>query len=215
MSSKLLIKLAFIFSLLIGFAAPASADTYSDFIHAVKMNSPGDVIGYLRKGMEPNTIDPTGQPVLQLAAFEGHQKVVEALVAGGANIDRKNKIGETAIMLAAFKGHKGIVEFLLKKEAQINHEGWTPLIYAATEGHVEIAKMLIDATVYIDQHAPSGMTALMMAARGGHEKMVTLLIEEGADPWVRNLRGNTAWMVAEQFKHTDIAQFLKRQPVKK
>jgi uncharacterized protein len=203
-----------VFLLFSSIASLSWADSYSDFIKAAQFNDASTITSLIRRGMDPNTRHPDGQPVLHLAARDGHLDVVKALVNAGGNVNIRNRLKETAIMLAAIRGKKEIVEFLLTKNAEINHEGWTPLIYAATEGHVDVAKLLIDATVYIDQHSEGGWTALMMAARHGHMPMAKYLVEEGADAWVRNERGEVAWMIADRLNHKDLANYLKAVPRK-
>ena len=102
------------------------------------------------------------------------------------------------MMLAAIQGHKAVVEFLISKEAQVNHPGWTPLIYAATSGQDEIIKILIENHAYIDSTSPNGSTSLMMAVRGGHVSTVKLLVAEDADVSVKNEAGDSALTWAER-----------------
>src|SRR5437660_28884 len=72
----------------------------------------------------------------------------------------------------------------------------TALMWAATEGHADAVKTLLDAgadpnrkdrVTTIDgrkhaDHPTGGMTALMFAAREGHADTVTALVKGGADP---------------------------------
>lgn len=119
----------------------ALSAAYDDFIGAVNQGNTAEVAAWLKRGMDPNTIDPSGQPVLHLAAREGALGVVQTLAAADINLNRKNPSGETAIMLAALQGHTEVVKFLISREAEVNQPGWTPLIYAATTGHNEIIKI--------------------------------------------------------------------------
>jgi len=197
------------FGLLALAAGTASAAAYEDFIQAVKNNRPGEVVALLKRGMDPNTVDPKGQPVLHICAFEGDLDVVKALVAAGADIDKRNAVKETPIMLAALQGHVKVVDFLLSKEAQINHPGWTPLLYAATNGRNDVIKILIENHAYIDSSSPNGTTPLMMAVRGGFRETVQLLLDEDADPLIKNEAGDTALSWAEIAKQTDIVQTIR------
>lgn len=185
---------------------------YEDFVKAVTQNQAGEVTALLKRGMDPNTPDQNGQPALHVAARDGFLEVVKTLVAAGADLDRRNAGGETAIMLAAIQGHLATVEFLLGKEAQINHPGWTPLIYAATTGKNEIIKLLIENHAYIDSISPNGSTSLMMAVRGGHVATVKLLVEEDADVLVKNEAGESALSWAE--KSSNNAEIIRLLRVK-
>ncbi len=111
-------------------------------------------------------------------------------------------------MLAALGGHRGVVEFLISVEAQVNQPGWTALLYAATNGHLEIVKTLVENHAYIDSSPDNGLTPLMMATRGGHLSVVKFLLEEGADASLKNDRGETALDWAQQTRNSDIAALI-------
>ncbi len=96
------------------------------------------------------------------------------------------------MMLAALNGDLDFVNLLIAKDAEVNKKGWAPLHYAATNGHDDIVKVLLDHSAYIDAGSPNGTTPLMMAARGGHVSTVKLLLDEGADLRVKNQIGMTA-----------------------
>jgi uncharacterized protein len=190
-------------------AAEASAAAYDDFVNAINSDNAREVVQLLRRGIDPNTVDPRGQPVLHTAARAGALEVIKALLNAGAEVDRRNPSGETAIMIAALNGRRSVVEWMLSKEAQINHPGWTPLIYAATNGHREIVALLLEHHAYIDGAPANGITPLMMAARGGHLETVKLLLDEGADASLKNDRGESAQDWALATKNSDIASLIK------
>jgi ankyrin repeat protein len=95
-------------------------------------------------------------------------------------------------MLVCLKGNLKFSQLLIERQADINHPGWTPLHYAATNGNTKIVKMLLDESAYIDAESPNGTTPLMMAARYGSPEAVQLLINEGADIHLKNQLGLTA-----------------------
>jgi ankyrin repeat protein len=86
-------------------------------------------------------------------------------------------------MLAAIKGNVDIAERLIKKGADVNKTGWTPLHYAASSGISHVA--YLDQHAYIDRLA-NGTTPLMMAARYGFSEAVDLLLAKGADARLKN-----------------------------
>lgn len=190
-------------------AVTAVAAAYDDFINAVRNGNGGDVVQWLKRGMDANSVDPTGMPVLLVAARGGQVEVVKALADARADLDKTNANGETAMMLAAIGGHRTVVEFLITREAQVNKPGWTALIYAATNGHRGIVELLLENHAYIDSAPPNGVTALMMAARGGHLDTVKVLLEEGADPTLKTDLGQTAVDWALMTKNTEIADLIR------
>lgn len=63
-----------------------------------------------------------------------------------------------------------------------SRSGDTALIWAATFGHMELARFLIKKGIDVNIQNNNGETALTKAACAGHVKMVELLFSAGADP---------------------------------
>lgn len=188
----------------------ASAGAYEDFFIAAKMDDHKEIAALLKRGLDPNLVEPErGDTGLILALREGSMKVFDVLInARGVDIEIKVRNGDTALMIAAFKGNKPAVEALLARNAQINRPGWTALHYAAAGGHNEIVQLLLDKSAYIDAASPNNTTPIMMAARGGHIFTVKLLLDEGADAMLKNDVGMTAIDFAKSVDRQDIAEGL-------
>ena len=162
-------------------AAPASAQAlYERFIQSVTIDRSGEVAAMLARGVDPNTVDAGGNPVLLIAARSGFEPTLDALLAAGAKVNIRNPYGDSAIMVAAIGGHLAIVKKLRARGAEINHPGWTPLIYAATGGHADVARYLIDAGANVNAASPNGTTALAWAKRGGFDAIERALRRRGA-----------------------------------
>jgi ankyrin repeat protein len=196
-----------------GTASRAQA-LYDAFVEAVVADRSDEVRALLARGIDPNTVDPNGEPVLLVAARAGWQPTVNALLAGGAKVDAKNPFGDRPIMVAALGGHLAIVKTLLRRGAALDVPGWTPLIYAATNGQTEVAQYLLDVGANVNAVAPNGTTALMMAVRGGHGATVDLLLTRGADLNHRNQDGATALGWAMRGKFQSIEQALRARGAK-
>ncbi|SMG22082.1 hypothetical protein SAMN06265784_102162 [Paraburkholderia susongensis] len=190
-------------------AAPAHAAPIDTLIKAVKFDDIDGVNKLLAKGMDPNSVDNQGMPLLVIAAREKSDKVGAALVANPkTNIEIEDKAGENAMMMASLMGDINFVNLLLAKDAEVNKKGWAPLHYAAANGHDDIVKLLLDRSAYVDAGSPNGTTPLMMAARGGHVSTVKLLLDNGADLTVKNQVGMTALDFAKQYKEPDVVEGL-------
>lgn len=188
-----------------GFSS-ANAGSYEDFFTAIRQDNPAVIANLLQRGFDPNTVDPTGQTGLFLALFEPSPKVADALIAWPkTNVNALNSKDESALMVAALKGQQALAEKLIKKGADVNKTGWTPLHYAATNGHLAIISLLLENNAYIDAESPNGSTPLMMAAMYGTPAAVKLLLEEGADPQLKNQQGLTALQFAERANRPDSA----------
>ena len=186
------------------FAAPADS-----MIKAVKFDDVSAVKKLLAQGVDPNLVDNTGAPLLVIAAREKSDKVGKLLAENPkTDLEKLDSAGENAMMLAALNDDLDFLNMLISKDAEVNKKGWTPLHYAATNGHDDVVKVLLDHSAYIDSGSPNGTTPLMMAARGGHLSTVKLLLDEGADLRVKNQIGMTAVDFANQYHEKDVAEGL-------
>lgn len=89
---------------------------------------------------------------------------------------------------------------------EVGSSGFTALIYAAMEGHLEIARELIKRGAKLDYEY--GYTALMWAVTGGHKPVALLLIESGASLDQPSNQGFTALMVAITSHEKELAEIL-------
>ena len=64
---------------------------------------------------------------------------------------------------------------------QVQKDNWIALHYAAQDGHVDVAKVLIRNGADVNAKDSDGETALHMAAEDGHVDVVKVLIQNGAD----------------------------------
>jgi ankyrin repeat protein len=186
------------------------AGAYDDYFQAIKANDDVTISALLKRGFDPNTIEPTrGDSGLIIAIRENATRVLPLLLnARGIDIDQKASNGDTPLMLAAFKANKAVVQVLLDKGATVNKDGWTPLHYAAASGNNDIVQMLLDKSAVLDALSPNGTTPIMMAARGGNILTVKLLLDAGADATLKNQQGMTAIDFARDAGNTDIVDGL-------
>lgn len=172
----------------------SSAGAYDDFFKAIEFDRPEQVQQLLERGFDPNSPNPKGQPALMAAMQQSSNKVVDLLVNWpSTNLSIKNPQGETPLMLAALNNKLALAKLLIQRGADVNQAGWTPLHYAATKGHIDMMRLMIDHSAYLDAESPNGTTPLMMAAHYGTPMAVKLLLEEGADPRLKNKLGLSAW----------------------
>ena len=186
-------KYLFYLYVFIGYSL-SSAGAYDDFFKAIEFDRAEQVQQLLERGFDPNSPNPKGQPALMAAMQQSSNKVVDLLVNWPTtNLSIKNPQGETPLMLAALNNKLPLAKLLILRGADVNQAGWTPLHYAATRGHIEMMRLMIDNSAYLDAESPNGTTPLMMAAHYGTPMAVKLLLEEGADPRLKNKLGLSAW----------------------
>lgn len=188
----------------------AQAGSFDDFFRAVHADNASGVRSLLQRGFDPNTVDERGQTGLLIALREPSPKVIQALLESPQlNVETRNAKDESPLMLAAIKGQKDLVAQLIKRDADVNKPGWTPLHYAATSGQIDIMKMLLENYAFIDAQSPNGSTPLMMAAMYGSGDAVKLLLDEGADTAMKNQLGMTAVDFANKANRPDAAAMIQ------
>ena len=192
---------ALLLALASGLPAAAHAGAHDDFFKALQLDLAPSVRALLNRGFDPNTVDTTrGDPALVYAVrFQSIKTIPVLLASPQIDIEARAPNGDTALMVAAYKKEKEIVAALLEKGAEPNRPGWTALHYAAASGSLDIVRMLLEKSAYIDASAPNRTTPLMMAAGAGQTAVIKLLIEEGADQSIRNDAGLTARDFAAKF----------------
>jgi ankyrin repeat protein len=166
----------------------------------------------LKAGANANAAVSTGETALMTAARGGNVGAVQMLLAHGAKANaREGSHGQTALMWAVAHAHSDVVKVLVEAGADINARsevrtrtvhtgsrygdrgadkgalrmdqgGFTPLLFAAREGDIESARMLLDAGANVNDAAPNGASALAVATLSGHGTFAALLLDKGADP---------------------------------
>ncbi len=141
----------------------------------------------LKAGADPKTLTtPDGETVLMTAARTGNADAVKVLLDHGADVNgRENYKGQTALMWAAAERHPDVVKILLDhgadwKVRSFDHEtklpklsaassvspmaaGLTAFLYAAREGDVASAQVMLDKGVDINQVDVDGTDALVVS----------------------------------------------------
>jgi len=193
----------------IGFSI-SNAGSFDDFFKAIVFDQVPVVGNLIYRGMDPNTPTEKGEPALVFAVRSGAPKTVAFLLKQpGIQIDATNAADETALMLAANANDLASANLLIEAGASVNRPNWTPLHYAASKGHTEMMRLLIDNDAYIDSESPNGTTPLMMAAYYATPKAVKLMLEEGADPTLQNKDGQTALDMALSKDKKLSAQYIR------
>jgi hypothetical protein len=110
------------------------------------------------------------------------------------------------------KGRLDLVTYLVEtRQAKVNLKdslGWTPLLYAAENGHVEICEYLIAHGGDIHSRNNYGDNALFKAALNGHLKCCQFLINQGIDVNCKNKYDSTALFRAASGGHLQICEYL-------
>ncbi len=159
----------------------------------------------LAAGADPDSPNEDGQTALMLVARGNNVEAAEALIRHGANVNaHETRKGQTALMWATAQSQPAIVKTLLEHGAEVDarstaHEwqrrvtaeprmknmpsgGFTPLLYAARQGCLECARLLIGAGAKVDLEDPDGITPLLSSLLNAHFDTARYLLEAGANP---------------------------------
>jgi len=184
----------------------------------------------MAEGANVNAKDDDLWTPLYSAARRGHREIAELLIAAGADVNAKNENGKTILASGAGRiadlliKHGGIdnsegilaelalfgnidgVKRHLAAGADVNVKDrlgrWTPLHNAATQGHKEIVKLLVENGADV-KDVPM-LTVVIL----GHKEIVELSINAGADVNAKDTNGKSALDYAEN--KPEIADLLRK-----
>ncbi len=187
------------------------ADSYEASLSSARLGDTRQLVNLLNRGIDPNTIDEQGNTLLLIAAREGHLRTVQAILQYRPSVSHRNLAGDSALMLATLGGHREVVDVLLEAGAELNHDGWAPLVYAAFQGHLDLVEKFIQRGADVHALAPNQSNALMFAARNGHIQVVRRLLQTDIDLYHQNDRGFTAETWALANGNTEIAGLIEQE----
>ena len=132
-----------------------------------------------------NDFSADGWTPLHLAAFFGHAKIAELLIARDADVlaRSRNANGNTPLHAALAGNHTFVAGVLIGHGGDVNAadaQGWRPLHLAAASNNMDAIDALIAQGA--DVHAPNGdaKTALSLATEKNHREAAALLRRYGA-----------------------------------
>lgn len=208
-------------------AAGAKADAANDYgstplSEAAIVGNAKMLAALLDAGVDVDAKNADGQTALMVVARGGQLDAVELLLARGADVNaREQRKGQTALMWAVAQSHPVVVAKLLEHGAEVDARstvnewerrvtaeprqknlmpgGFTPLLYAARQGCIECARLLLDKGAAVDLTDPDGVTPLLSALLNAHFDMAKLLLERGANPNKWDWWGRTPLYLAVDF----------------
>ena len=174
----------------------------------------GDIeraLALVEAGADPDTAptasDRDQRPVLMLAALLPDTRLLRALIAKGADVNRASG-GITPLLAAtrdSWHGRAEAVMTLLANGANplvADAEGSTPLHGAVLSADAGVAAMLLDASAPINALTRSGVSPLAIACRAANWPLAKFLLERGAKPTPAN--GEPALVAAAGIADDDI-----------
>lgn len=163
-------------------------------------------------GADRNYVEPhLGQDALMIAVRSGRSPVVAALIAAGAELNQQSPPGPEPTIRAPGAGGgstgEGMVRSGVPPEGQrlAGTGKFTALLYAARDGQLESARLLVEAGAKLELAEYNGITPLLMAISNDHHDIARLLIEAGANVNAADWYGRRPLWTAAESRNRDVS----------
>jgi uncharacterized protein len=150
-------------------------------------------------------------PVADAAEKADWQRVVQAMLHDGGEVNAAQADGATALHWATYHDKLEIARLLITAGANAkteNRYGVTPLSLACTNGNAEMVKLLLSAGADPNTTLRGDETVLMTAARTGRVEPVQALLQAGAKVDAVDRKGQTALMWAAADGNIEVVELL-------
>ena len=140
-----------------------------------------------------------GQTALMWAVANKHPEIAQALIARGADVHARSKVfpvPEPFLVPCTpaspcASGRTDGSTYPPGVRFPKTEGGFTPLLFAAQQGDIESARILLAAGADVNESTPEEGSALVVASASGHEKLALFLLDNGADPNAKDAFGIT------------------------
>ncbi|MEP7305219.1 MAG: ankyrin repeat domain-containing protein [Acidobacteriota bacterium] len=166
----------------------------------------------IERGAVVDARDPEfQQTALMVAVRDNHPDVVRLLVEHHADVNAKTRTGRAPAWVLPNSvpgfGHGiGIIRggLPMRGSRSLTPGGLTPLLYAARDGRLESARILLAAGANLQERDPNAITPLLIAIANDHPNVAQFAIERGADVNVVDWYGRTPLWTAIETRNMDV-----------
>jgi uncharacterized protein len=161
--------------------APLTASGDTALMIAARTGKPDAIRVLIEANASVNAKESWGGTTpLMWAVSEGHTEAARLLIGAGADVNARSHY-VAAANGRGFEGRTPLAGATEAKPADFA-SGWlSPLMLAAREGDVAMARVLVGAGADVDAVAGDGKTALAMAIFNGNYDVASLLVDSKAD----------------------------------
>jgi ankyrin repeat protein len=139
----------------------------------------------LDNGADFDTSRGSTLQTLRFAAGCGSVRLFNKVSETGKDLFAKESVNKGTMRNAIAGGSTEIVNLLLAKNIPVSHDaniyGWTPLHYAAANGHLAMVELLVEKGADINKRTPSGKSPYNLADESGNKDMTQKIIKLGGN----------------------------------
>lgn len=178
---------------------------------AVRAGSLATATLLVERGAAINAAEPQlGHTALMWAVRADDAATTALLVRHGASIETQTRVAARPAVRPPGAGGGshgvGIVRSGVPPQGEQlpTPGGMTPLLFAARDGRLRAARVLLDAGANLNAADPNGITPLLMAITNGQLDVAQLLVDRGADVHAADWYGRTPLWAAVEVRNLDI-----------
>jgi len=180
---------------------------------AARTGTPAALRVLLEAGAEVDAREPEfGQTALMIAVRENHEEAVQILLDAGASPNAQTRRGPVPPFVPPCKGtgcgsegvginRGGVPDRGRRAEVK---GGMTPLLYAARDGHLGVARRLIDAGADLELGDGNDIRPLLMSLLNNNLDVARLLLSRGANVNADDFWGRTPLWAAVEYRNLDM-----------
>jgi ankyrin repeat protein len=166
----------------------------------------------LEMGASLNARGANGFTALHVAAANGHADMLKYLIRQGCDQDALSDFGDVALMVAIREKNAEAAAVLMRRNVNFAHPetGMTPLMTAIAV-QLRVVTDLLGQGARPDTQDKEGKTAAIWAAESNDAKTLSLLVSLGADIFIADSKGRTAYDAALEADAPEAAALLLPQ----
>lgn len=190
-------------------------------LQAHRANQPEQLAQILKSGVDANSLDDDGMPLLMDAVMSGHLEIVRTYLQQGADVNIRhtanpNNHGDTALLVALHRGRWEIAQLLIEAGADLsakNRWDWGAMHMAALGDCLACLERLLALGFSPNEPAPAsrGESPVMLAAGSDQLEALKWLVAHGGSLEQKDPHGQNALAWAEFFKRQKTAAWIRSQ----
>ncbi len=136
------------------------------------------------------------------------EEICTLFLKSGIDLNCSNSAGTPMLSIASRNDKEAMVSWLLENGAHLNalstDRGYTPVMDAVWRSNANMVDIFVTAGADLSIISSDGQPILVLAVGTGNSKVCELLVKNGADPYIKDHLGVSAYEYATLFKHDEI-----------